>query len=494
MNRSGRALAIGILLFASFMDLIDVTIVQVGLPQIGADLTASSAHLEWIVSGYMLAFAIVLITGGRLGDLYGRKRIFMIGMAGFTFTSVTAAAALNADVLVASRIAQGISAALMVPQLLASIQALYEPRERAPLFGMAGAVIGMAAVIGPVFGGWLIEANLFGLGWRSIFLVNLPVGVIILAAAARWVPETRSARPMRLDVLGMVIFTAAMLAFMIPLIQGQQLGWPARLWILVGIGVGLLALFITASRRRMARDGSALLPMQLFNDRGFSAGVVIQAMFQGAMNAFTLPFILYLQIGLEFDAFTAGLNLLAFSLGSMISTAAVIPLVARCGKYLVTAGAATMAGGILWTFNGVHRHGPDFSGWDVIWPMALAGFGLSMLIIPLVDVALATVPIGDAGAASGTLTTFQQIGAAAGVAISTTVFFHLIANTWDQETVLVALRGSVWIAVAGLTIAAATSVLLPNRRQVQARLEIQRQLAEANRELPDDSIDTVTSG
>ena len=327
-----RGLAIGILLFASFMDLLDVTIVQVALPSIGADLGASEAQLEWIVSGYMLAFAVALITGGRLGDLFGRRRVFLIGIAGFTLASAAAAAAWSGEALVATRIAQGLFAALMVPQLLASVQALFSPRERAPMYGLIGGVSGLAAVLGPVLGGWLIDADLWGLGWRAVFLINIPVGIAIFALAARFVPETRSSRPMRLDLVGVALLTAIVLAFMVPLVEGQSLGWPAWLWIPVAIGAVLLVVFIAYSRRRMRRDGSALLPMPLFADRGFSAGIVTQAAFQGSLNAFTLPFIIYLQVGLGFDALTAGLNLLAFSLGALVGTAAVIPLVARVGK------------------------------------------------------------------------------------------------------------------------------------------------------------------
>ena len=474
-----RGLAIGILLFASFMDLLDVTIVQVALPSIGADLGASEAQLEWIVSGYLLAFAVALITGGRLGDLFGRQRIFLIGIAGFTLASVAAAAAWSGDVLVATRIAQGLFAALMVPQLLASVQALFSPRERAPMYGLIGGVSGLAAVAGPVLGGWLVDADLWDLGWRSIFLLNLPVGVVIFALAARFVPNTKSSRPMHLDLVGVVLLTAVVLAFMIPLVEGQTLGWPAWLWIPVAIGALLLVAFVASQRRRMRRDGSALLPMPLFRDRGFSAGIVTQAAFQGSLNAFTLPFIIYLQVGLGFDALTAGLNLLAFSLGAMLGTGAAIPLVPRLGKVLVTAGAVILAGGVLWVFAIVSATGSDFSGWSAVWAMLVAGLGLSLLIIPLVDVALATVPVADAGAASGAYSTFQQLGAAAGVAVSTTVFFTIVGDDWSREHVLEALGASVWVSVAGFAIAATASLLLPGRAQVQAHLEEAKRLADA---------------
>ena len=475
-----RGLAIGILLFASFMDLLDVTIVQVALPSIGADLAASEAQLEWIVSGYLLAFAVGLITGGRLGDLYGRRRIFLVGIAGFTLASAAAAAAWSGDALVVTRIAQGLFAALMVPQLLASVQALFTPRERAPMYGLIGGVAGIAAVAGPVLGGWLVDADLWGLGWRSVFLINVPVGIVIFALAIRFVPETRSSRPMRLDLIGVALLSAVVLAFMVPLVEGQTLGWPAWLWIPVAAGVVLLVVFVAYSRRRMRRDNSALLPMPLFADRGFSAGIVTQSAFQGALNAFTLPFIIYLQIALGFDALTAGLNLLAFSLGALVGTGAVIPLVAKVGKYLVTTGAVIMAVGVLWVFAIVADTGADFSGWAAVWPMLVSGLGLALLIIPLVDVALATVPVADAGAASGAYSTFQQLGAAAGVAVSTTVFFTIVGDDWSREHLLEALQASVWVAVAGFVSAALASVLLPSRAKVQAHLEEARRLAEAD--------------
>ncbi|GAA2037005.1 MFS transporter [Agromyces tropicus] len=477
-----RGLAIGILLFAAFMDLLDVTIVQVALPSIGADLGATDAQLEWIVSGYLLAFAVALVTGGRLGDLHGRRRMFLIGVAGFTLASAGAAFAWSGEALVATRVVQGLFAAVMVPQLLASVQALFSPRERAPMFGLIGGVSGLAAVAGPVLGGWLVDADLWGLGWRTVFLINVPVGLVIIALAARFVPETRSARPMRLDLVGVALLTGTVLAFMVPLVEGPSLDWPGGLWWSVAAGAVLLLAFVVHERRRMRRDGSALLPMPLFADRGFSAGITTQAAFQGALNAFTLPFIVYLQVALGFDALTAGLNLLAFSLGAMVGTGLVIPLVPRVGKWLVTIGAALLATGVAWVFAVVDQTGAGFTGWAALWPMLIAGLGLALVVIPLVDVALATVPVADAGAASGAYSTFQQLGAAAGVAISTTVFFSVVGDDWTRERVLEALGASVGVSLAGFAIAGAASLLLPSRARVRAHLDELHRLAEADEE------------
>lgn len=464
-----RGFAIGILLFATFMDLLDVTIVQVALPAIGADLQASGSSLEWVVSGYLLAFAVALITGGRLGDIFGRKRIFLIGAAGFTLASGLCAGAWTVDVLVASRVLQGLFAAVMVPQLLASLQSLFAPEERTPWYGVIGATTGIAAVAGPLLGGILVDADLWGLGWRTIFMINLPIGVVIIVLARRFVPETRSHHPLHVDLRGVVLLSTAVLCLMVPLVEGRVLDWPAWLWIPVAAGGGLLIAFARHCRRRQARDGSAVLPLALFRNRGFSAGVITQAAFQGSMNAFTLPFVFYLQLALGHSALDAGLSLLAFSLGSMAATAIAVPLVPRLGKYLVTIGTVFMGTGILWTLTILGTEGESFTAWAAVVPMALAGVGLSAIVIPIVDVALAAVPADDAGAASGVLTTFQQLGAAIGVAVSMTVFFTVVDGDWTGEKALDALQASVTVALIGLGIAAATSLVLPGVRAVRAR-------------------------
>jgi MFS family permease len=214
-----RGLAMGILIFASFMDLLDVTIVQVALPTIRGDLGATPAQLEWIVSGYMLAFAVLLITGGRLGDIVGRQRMFLIGVAGFTLASVVASASATGDLLVAARVVQGAFAALMVPQALSTLQALYSPKERAPMYGIIGGVSGLAAVIAPVLGGVLIDADIAGLGWRTVFLLNVPVGILIFVLAALFVPNTRSARPVRVDLLGVVLLSGGLFGILYPVVE-----------------------------------------------------------------------------------------------------------------------------------------------------------------------------------------------------------------------------------------------------------------------------------
>lgn len=477
-----RRIAIAILLFATFMDLLDVTIVQVALPSIGVDLQASDTTLGWVVSGYLLAFAVALVTGGRLGDIFGRKRVFLIGASGFTLASGLCAGAPTVEVLVAARVLKGLFAAIMVPQLLASLQSLFAPEERTPWYGLIGATTGVAAVAGPLLGGVLVDADLWGMGWRSIFLINLPIGLAVVVLARLFVPETRSHRPLRVDLRGVMLLSAAVLCLMVPLVEGRVLGWPAWLWFPVAAGGALLIVFTLHCWRRQARDGSAVLPLSLFRNRGFSAGVITQAALQGSMNAFTLPFVFYLQLALGLSALGAGLNLLAFSLGSMAAIVVAVPLVPRLGKYLVTIGAAFMGTGFVWTLQIVAAEGQSFVAGAAVLPMLLAGIGLSAIVIPLVDVALAAVPVDDAGAASGVLTTFQQLGAAIGVAVSMTVFFTVLGDQWTGERALDALMASVVVAVIGLGIAAVTSLILPGIRAVRARKESMQRATEPDPE------------
>lgn len=455
----------GILIVAGFMDLLDVTIVQIALTDMRDDLHATPSQLEWIVSGYMLAFAVLLVTGGRLGDARGRRFAFLLGVAGFTVASAVSAAAVSGDMLVVSRVVQGAFAALMVPQALSTLQALYSPKERAPMLGILGGVSGLSAVVAPLLGGWLITADVAGLGWRTIFLLNIPVGVVLFVLALRFVPNTRSPRSLRLDPLGVVLLTGALLGLVYPLVEGRELDWPAWLWLVAAAGAALFAAFAVRERR----TPDPLLPLSLFTNRGFAAGVVTQAAFQGAMNAFTVVFLIYVQASLGFTAQGAGLTILPFSLGAFIGVAAAVKLSARAGKLIVTAGALVQAGALGWAISVMVARGAELSGWDLAPALAVMGVGLGLLVVPLVDIALATVPETDAGAASGLYGTFQQIGAALGVAVAGTVFFSAVGSDWSQPNVLEAVVTAGWVAVGGYVLAAAASLLLPRRELVQQR-------------------------
>jgi EmrB/QacA subfamily drug resistance transporter len=463
-----RRLAVVVLLFASFMDLLDTTIVNVALPAIEKDLGASAAQLEWIVSGYILSFAVLLITGGRLGDIFGRKRMFLVGVAGFTLASASCAAATTGDMLVVSRLVQGAFGAMMIPQVLSIIQVLFAPKERSGVFGALGAISGLAAVAGPLIGGILVTSNAFDLGWRSVFIINLPVGILLFIAAVITIPESRAAKRVGLDIPGVILITATMFLLVYGLIEGRALDWPVGIWIMLGASPVLLAVFIWYQSRRDKKDGSALVPPSLFASRGYSAGVLTSFSFSASIGGFFLILVLYLQIGLGFSAIGAALATLPFSIGALFGSGVAVPLGPRLGKRLILIGALAQIGGYLWIANIVGAQGNALVGPDLIAPMALAGLGLTLLVVPLTDVALAQTSIANAGAASGVLGTFQQVGSAIGVAVVGVVFFGIVGVAFTPDVLRDAFLGGIWVPITALCLAAVASFLLPNVAQVAA--------------------------
>ena len=450
------------------MDLLDTTIVNVALPAIEKDLGASAAQLEWIVSGYVLSFAVLLITGGRLGDLFGRQRMFLIGVTGFTLASASCAAATTGDMLVISRLVQGAFGAMMIPQVLSIIQVLFAPKERAGVFGALGAISGLAAVAGPLIGGILVTQNAFDLGWRSVFIINLPVGVLLFIAAAITIPESRAAKRVGLDIPGVILITATMFLLVYGLIEGRALDWPVGIWFMLGMAPVLLAVFIWYQSRRDSKDGSALVPPSLFHSRGYSAGVLTSFSFSASIGGFFLILVLYLQIGLGFSPIGAALATLPFSIGALFGSGVAVPLGPRLGKRLILIGALAQIGGYLWIANIVGAQGNALVGPDLIAPMALAGLGLTLLVVPLTDVSLAQTSIANAGAASGVLGTFQQVGSAIGVAVVGVVFFGIVGVSFTPDVLREAFLGGIWVPITALGLAAIASFLLPSVAQVAA--------------------------
>jgi EmrB/QacA subfamily drug resistance transporter len=464
----GRWLAVVVLMVASFMDLMDVTIVNVALPAMQTDLTATPAQVQWVVAAYLLPFAVLLITAGRLGDIVGRRRMFLIGVAAFTALSLVAGVAPTAEVLVVARALQGAAAALMIPQVLSIIQAMFAPRQRAAVFGLYGAVTGLAAVVGPMVGGWLVTADVWGTSWRSIFLLNLPVGVLLLAATLRWVPESRSPHPLRLDLPGVALSAAGVFLVVCPLVQGRELGWPA--WV-IGMLVATVPVFATFAwfERRLERaGGSPVVPMSLFASRGFSSGAVVTTAFNAGVGGFFLVLALYVQGVLGFTAWEAGLVLVPFSVGAMLASGVAVPLAAKAGRAVILAGGAMIAAAMVFARAEIADAGPTLGQFGLLTPMVLAGLGLGLVVVPLVDVTLAGVAVQDAGAASGVLNTTRQLGQAFGVAAVGIVFFGVLDDgPATAELAARAFDGSVWLAVGLFGLSFVASFLLPPRAAEQ---------------------------
>jgi EmrB/QacA subfamily drug resistance transporter len=423
-----RWVALAVVLIAGFMQLVDISIVNVAIPSIQRDLDATYAEIQWVLAGYQLAFAVMLITGGRLGDIFGRKRLFMVGMAGFTVASALCGLAQSPDMLIASRILQGLMGAIMFPQILSVIQVTFPPRERATAFGMFGATIGLATITGPLVGGLLIEADLFGLEWRPIFLVNVPIGIIALIAATRFLAESKAPRALRLDPGGVAIVTAGLLLLVYPLVQGRDLDWPLWTFLSMAAAVPVLAGFLVFERRKKARDGSPLVDPDLFRQHAFVPGLLLAAIFFMGIPAFFLTFSLFLQIGLGFSALHAGLTGAPFAVGSALASTASVRLAPALGRRILSVGSLLMVAGMLGLIWTVDRYGGAVTSWQLLPALLVCGLGLGCVVAPLVNVVLAGIRAQDAGAASGVLTTVQQVGGAVGVALIGVIFFGLLGS------------------------------------------------------------------
>jgi EmrB/QacA subfamily drug resistance transporter len=421
-----RWLALAVVLLAVAIDLIDTTIVNVAIPSIQEDLGASAAAIEWIVAGYTLAFAVILITGGRLGDAFGRKRLFLTGVAGFTVTSAIAGLAQTPDALIAARVGQGVMAALMVPQVLSMIQVNFSPEERPKAYGMYGAFAGIATISGPIVGGLLVQADLFSLDWRPIFLINVPVGILTLIAAAKLVPESRAEHAQRFDFAGVGIVTGALMLLLYSLVQGRELDWPAWTFVSMAASVPAFGLFALHQRRRARRGGSPLVPLALFRQRGFVGGVVGGLVFFSGVASFFLVMTITLQAGLGFSPLHTAATFLPWSLGIAIASGVSVQLAPKLGRRLTVAGSLAMAAGMSAILYAVDAAGADLGTWALAPGLLVSGLGMGMVAPTLIDVALAGVRGRDAGSASGVINTSLQLGGAIGVAVIGVIFFGLL--------------------------------------------------------------------
>ena len=423
-----RWLAAIVLIVGALMDMIDVTIVNVALPSIQRDLHASATQLEWVVSGYMLAFAATLIIAGNLGDKFGRKRLFLSGAALFGLASLAAGLSGSGAELITARVVQGAAAAAMAPQVLATFRVIFGRAERGKAFGVYGAMLGFASAIGLVLGGLLTGANLFGWEWRSVFYVNVPVAVAALIAGARLVPETKDPGARRPFVAGAVLLAGSLVAIVYPLLEGRQLGWPAWVWPLMAAGVAGLVVLGVIEARRTSTTVAPLLRAGLFRVPAFAAGMGIQLAFFAGMQGFFIAFALWLQAGEHFSPLKAGLTAVAFSVGSFIAAPVAVPLAQKAGRRILAGGAVLMVAGIGGVALAAPHVGVNGSPWPIVPGLVVAGAGLALLVIPLVNVVLAAVPAEVAGGASGLFSTAQQLGGALGVALLGSVFFGYLGR------------------------------------------------------------------
>ena len=415
--------ALPVLLAGAFMVVLDFFIVNVALPSIGTGLRASSSALEWIVAAYGLSFAALLIIAGRLGDEVGRRRVYLIGLALFVASSAACSFAPNAQTLVLARALQGAAGGILAPQILAIIGVTFRGEGYTRALSIYGIVLGLAAIGGQVIGGALVQLDLAGLGWRACFLINVPIGIAALVLAPRLVPETRSPSRRRLDVLGAAILGGALVAILLPLIEGRQHGWPLWTWLSLAAADLALVRFVLRQRRLLRRGDAPLLDLTLFRRRSFSAGLVAHLCLACAQASFFVYLALYLQQGRGMSALDAGLVFTVLAVAYVVTSGPAPALTARYGRAVVIAGGLSLGIGLCALAFAVAAVGVGGSILALVPGLLFVGAGIGLCYTPLTSTVMADIDARRAGSATGALTTTQQVGYALGVALTGLVFF-----------------------------------------------------------------------
>ena len=458
---------LAVILCGTFVYILDFFVVNVALPSIQRGLSASPAAIQWVVAGYALTSASLLVTGGRLGDHYGRRKMFSIGLAAFTVTSALCALAPDTGFLVAARLAQGVAAAVMAPNVLSILGTTYAGPARVKAISAYGMVMGVAAAGGQLLGGVLISANVAGLGWRVLFWLNVPVGIAALACARRYVPESRAAAPGRLDLRGAALFTTALVAIILPLLDGRAHGWPTWSWACLAAGPVLLAVFGTYLRAMARRGRQPLLDPAVFAVRAFRAGLTCQLLFWCQQAASYLLLALYLQEGRGLSPVASGGVFAVLAAGYLATSLRAPALTIRFGRRVVATGAVVAGLGDIALVLAVSGGTGGYPVAALVPGLFLLGAGQGLCITPLTTTVLAHADASRAGSVSGALATAQQVGNAVGVAVSGVIFYGLLghgdgypaAYRWSLVQMAVLLAG-----VAALTFIIPRTVTAAGRR------------------------------
>ncbi len=417
-------LALTVLLAGMFMALLDTTIVNVALPTIRTSLDASEATLSWIISGYALAFGLALIPAGRIGDRFGHKWVFIVGLAIFTAASVWCGLAEDSTHLIIARVVQGLGGGIFFPPVQAFIQLMFEPRKRGKPFGIMGAVIGVSSALGPIVGGLLIEAIGEENGWRWIFAVNVPIGIVALIAAVFLLPKGAEGKKLSTDVVGLALLSGSLVAILVPLIQGEDEGWPLWTYLSLAGGVLLLVAFALWERRVEARGAEPLVPPRLFSHPSFTGGTILALVFFAAFTSIFFTISIFWQSGLGHTALESGLVSVPFAIGNIIGASQSDRLAQKLGRTVLVIGNALLSLGLIALFVILLVTAPaDLTNWHLLLPLLVAGFGAGLFIAPNARFIVATVDRTEAGAASGVIGTMQRIGSAVGIAVIGSVFF-----------------------------------------------------------------------
>jgi len=436
----GRWASLAVVLTGAFLAALDFFIVNVSIPSIRTSLNATFAEVQLIIASYGLTYAVLLISGGRLGDIYGRRKMFVWGVMSFTAASLLCGIAPSPALLIAARALQGVSGALLFPQVLSIIQVTFPQRERATAFGFFGTVIGLSSFAGNALGGVLVSADLFHLSWRPIFLINLPIGLLTVILAEKFVKESSSPKARRLDLGGVAILTVALTLLLYPLIQGREAGWPAWAFICLIAFVPALLIFLRFEKRVTAKGGSPLVELSLFHNRVFVIGLCSGVCFFSGAAAFFLISTIFLQNGLGYSPRRAGLTFLWFAVAFLGSSLASVRVQPKIGSRIINLGVAFMVCGLaslLWISA---LRGAALTSLNLAPVLLIYGTGQGFVMPTLINTILINIKGHDAGSASGVLTTVQQASFATGVAVIGTVFFSALGRLTTVEAFIRALR------------------------------------------------------
>lgn len=459
-----RWLALPILLTGAFLPPLDFFIVNVALPSIRAAFKADSAQLQFVISAYAATYAVFLITGGRLGDLYGRRRMFLLGIGGFTLASCLCGLAWSPQVLLAGRMLQGMAAAALAPQVLASIRVMFPAAEQSRALGLYAATFGIAATLGQLLGGILVSGHWWGLGWQLIFLVNLPVGVAALIGGIYLLRESRAAHALKLDLGGVGLLSAALGLLVYPLVEGREQAWPAWTYLMLAASFVMFVLFVLFEARIARQGGSPLIDVQLFREGDFSLGIGVTLGFY-LTSAFFLTYAVYMQSGLQRSALQAGLATVPFTVGYFCGSISAARIIGVLGQRTLPLSCACQALGFGVVMAAISHNLPHAM---LTCGLTLAGLGFGVAMPSLIRVVIGSVDARHAGFASGMVITALQISAALGVAIIGGVFYTALNDHADANAYAHALTTSLRCNVGALAVITVLSLALGRTRRQDA--------------------------
>jgi EmrB/QacA subfamily drug resistance transporter len=471
--------ALPVVLVATFMGLFDVFVVNVAAPDLAKDVHASSADLQLVIGGYAFAYAAFLVTGGRLGDRYSYRRLFIAGMALFTVASAACGISQTAVELIVARFAQGLGASLMVPQVLALITALFPPEERHRALAWFGVTVGLGAIAGQVLGGALVQVDLFGWGWRTIFFVNVPIGIVTVFLAARLLPGNRSAAKPPLDLPGVLAVTLSLGLALVPLTIGRSEGWPW--WLVAPLCVSPIAFFLAARYESALarRGGQPVLDLGLFKARSFSAGIAVNIGVFAYFGSILLGLTLFLQLGLGLSALDAGLSFAPLGVGFASTSLLARSLIGKHGSRVVTGGLLVALAALSAQLLDIHFSGASTDAARIAPLFLLIGAGNGLVIPALIGSSLTDVQPHKAGAASGLLATGQQFATAAGVAVLSEIFFAGLGSDPDKHGYLRAIQHVLLLDVGLLALCFVVSLFMPRPRVAPAPAVVDAEVAAA---------------